>query len=198
VNITEFWRRWHISLSSWLRDYLYVSLGGNRRGTRRTYWNLMSTMLIGGLWHGANWTYVVWGGLHGLYLAAHRALVRERRADAAPPGRTAIALGVAATNLLIAGTLIVFRSSDLEAAGRYFVGMAPLLSSGRDALLALCALALHLAIVLAIDLPARATGIDEATEALPAWARSLTFAVMGYCVWTAWPSDYSPFIYFQF
>jgi alginate O-acetyltransferase complex protein AlgI len=71
-NITEFWRRWHISLSTWLRDYLYISLGGNRRGTVRTYLNLMATMVLGGLWHGANWNFIVWGGLHGLGLAAHK------------------------------------------------------------------------------------------------------------------------------
>ncbi len=74
ASFSEFWTRWHISLSSWLRDYLYISLGGNRRGTRRTYRNLMTTMLLGGLWHGANWTFVVWGGLHGLYLVLQRLL----------------------------------------------------------------------------------------------------------------------------
>ena len=68
-NITEFWRRWHISLSRWLRDYLYISLGGNRRGQTRTYLNLMITMLLGGLWHGASWNFVLWGALHGFYLA---------------------------------------------------------------------------------------------------------------------------------
>jgi D-alanyl-lipoteichoic acid acyltransferase DltB (MBOAT superfamily) len=73
ANITEFWRRWHISLSSWLRDYLYISLGGNRKGKYRQYANLMITMLLGGLWHGAAWTFVIWGGLHGLYLAVHKA-----------------------------------------------------------------------------------------------------------------------------
>jgi D-alanyl-lipoteichoic acid acyltransferase DltB (MBOAT superfamily) len=73
-NPSELWRRWHISLSSFLRDYLYIPLGGNRKGEGRTYVNLMTTMLLGGLWHGAAWTFVVWGGLHGLYLAAHRAL----------------------------------------------------------------------------------------------------------------------------
>jgi len=76
IGFSDFWRRWHISLSSWLRDYLYVSLGGNRRGAARTYANLMLTMLIGGLWHGAAWTFVVWGGLHGVYLSVER-LVRE-------------------------------------------------------------------------------------------------------------------------
>ena len=74
IGFSDFWRRWHISLSTWLRDYLYVPLGGNRRGNLRTYANLMITMLLGGLWHGANWTFVVWGGLHGLYLAVERML----------------------------------------------------------------------------------------------------------------------------
>ena len=72
IGFSDFWRRWHISLSSWLRDYLYVPLGGNRKGNLRTYANLMTTMLLGGLWHGASWTFVVWGGLHGLYLAVER------------------------------------------------------------------------------------------------------------------------------
>jgi alginate O-acetyltransferase complex protein AlgI len=73
VNITEFWRRWHISLSSWFRDYLYIPLGGNRKGTCLTYINLMVTMLLCGLWHGASWNFVFWGGIHGVSLAAHRA-----------------------------------------------------------------------------------------------------------------------------
>ncbi|HTS19122.1 MAG TPA: MBOAT family O-acyltransferase [Verrucomicrobiae bacterium] len=77
-NITEFWRRWHISLSTWLRDYLYIPLGGNRRGRVRTYINLFITMLLGGLWHGANWTFVAWGFLHGLYLAAHKFYLEVR------------------------------------------------------------------------------------------------------------------------
>ncbi len=72
VNITDFWRRWHISLSSWLRDYLYISLGGNRKGRFRTYLNLMLTMLLGGLWHGAAWRFLIWGALHGGALAIHK------------------------------------------------------------------------------------------------------------------------------
>ncbi|MCP5039707.1 MAG: MBOAT family protein, partial [bacterium] len=74
VGFSDFWRRWHISLSTWLRDYLYISLGGNRRGSARTYMNLAATMLLGGLWHGASWNFVVWGGLHGFYLIAERLL----------------------------------------------------------------------------------------------------------------------------
>lgn len=77
-SLQDFWRRWHISLSSWLRDYLYIPLGGNRRGKIRTYVNLLVTMLLGGLWHGANWTFVFWGGLHGFGLAVERLLSGKR------------------------------------------------------------------------------------------------------------------------
>jgi len=76
-SIQDFWRRWHISLSTWLRDYLYIPLGGSRYGERKTYRNLMLTMLLGGLWHGANWTFVIWGGLHGGALAAERKFHNE-------------------------------------------------------------------------------------------------------------------------
>ncbi|HEV8515606.1 MAG TPA: MBOAT family O-acyltransferase [Cyclobacteriaceae bacterium] len=77
-NITEFWRRWHISLSTWLKDYLYISLGGNRMGKVRTYINLMLTMLLGGLWHGASLKFMLWGGLHGLALAVHKAVSKVK------------------------------------------------------------------------------------------------------------------------
>lgn len=78
ASITDFWRRWHISLSTWLRDYLYISLGGNRHGKWMTYRNLMLTMLLGGLWHGASWNFVIWGGYHGLWLSLERALRGKR------------------------------------------------------------------------------------------------------------------------
>ena len=86
-NITEFWRRWHISLSDWLRDYLYVPLGGNRGGLAKTIRNLMITMLLGGLWHGASWNFVIWGGLHGAFLTAHRLTRGRRTSNAALQGR---------------------------------------------------------------------------------------------------------------
>ena len=79
ITFSGFWRRWHISLSTWLRDYLYISLGGNRKGQIRTYINLMVTMLLGGLWHGASWMFVIWGGLHGLALAVERGISRGIR-----------------------------------------------------------------------------------------------------------------------
>jgi D-alanyl-lipoteichoic acid acyltransferase DltB (MBOAT superfamily) len=117
ANITEFWRRWHISLSSWLRDYLYISLGGNRRGHARTYVNLMLTMLLGGLWHGAAWTFVVWGGLHGLYLAVHKMFLGDRKvADhfewRGPRSLVGWLAGVVTTNLLVLLTWLFFRAED--------------------------------------------------------------------------------------
>ena len=83
-GFSDFWRRWHITLSSWLRDYLYIPLGGNRKGTFRTYINLMVTMLLGGLWHGANWTFVAWGGLHGVYLWVEKFFTDRKKVKLAP------------------------------------------------------------------------------------------------------------------
>jgi alginate O-acetyltransferase complex protein AlgI len=84
TSLQDFWRRWHISLSTWLRDYLYIPLGGNRKGTLRTYGNLMTTMLLGGLWHGANWTFVVWGGIHGTGLSVERLILGKRLEEEGP------------------------------------------------------------------------------------------------------------------
>jgi alginate O-acetyltransferase complex protein AlgI len=86
TSLQDFWRRWHISLSTWLRDYLYIPLGGNRHGEVQTYRNLMLTMLLGGLWHGANWTFVVWGGIHGVGLAVERFLLRAFGREGRVPG----------------------------------------------------------------------------------------------------------------
>ncbi|MES2695517.1 MAG: MBOAT family protein [Verrucomicrobiota bacterium] len=110
-NIAEFWRRWHMSLSQWLRDYLYIPLGGNRRGEARTYINLFLTMLIGGLWHGASWNFVVWGGLHGLALAVHRLWSRGRSGASLFPAW----LGVVSTALFVTLAWVPFRASSWEA-----------------------------------------------------------------------------------
>jgi D-alanyl-lipoteichoic acid acyltransferase DltB (MBOAT superfamily) len=126
-SITEFWRRWHISLSSWFRDYLYISLGGNRRGSVRTYANLIITMFLCGLWHGAAWTFILWGLLHGLYLMGHRMVMRENKADLSWPrnftGWTKGIVKVFLTFHLVALAWILFRSSSLESAIVYFEGL---------------------------------------------------------------------------
>jgi D-alanyl-lipoteichoic acid acyltransferase DltB (MBOAT superfamily) len=97
-SLQDFWRRWHISLSRWLRDYLYIPLGGNRRSRVRTYANLMTTMLLGGLWHGANWTFVVWGGLHGCWLSIEKVLWGDEKRTGARSAfhvaRWAVTMGV--------------------------------------------------------------------------------------------------------
>lgn len=117
ASITEFWRRWHISLSSWLRDYLYIPLGGNRKGRVRTYLNLAAVMLLGGLWHGAAWTFVVWGGIHGALLAAERFIKYRPATDLARFAGTLI------TFHLVAISWVFFRSPDFASAGLFFQGM---------------------------------------------------------------------------
>lgn len=113
TTVTEFWRRWHISLSTWLRDYLYIPLGGNRHGTLRTYVNLILTMLLGGLWHGANWTFVAWGGLHGLYLSAER-MAGIRTQDPATMRPLERGCRMVATFHLVCLGWVFFRSPTLE------------------------------------------------------------------------------------
>ena len=113
-SITEFWHRWHISLSAWLRDYLYVPLGGNRKGRIRTYVNLFLVMLIGGLWHGAAWNFVVWGALHGVLLASERL-----RGKAALYARLPSAARVGVTFGVVLVTWVFFRAADLDHAFRY-------------------------------------------------------------------------------
>ena len=121
-NITEFWRRWHISLSDWLRDYLYIPLGGNRHGVARTYRNLMITMLLGGLWHGASWNFVVWGGLHGGFLVVHR-LLRGGSVPEHEP-RLRDLPSIALTALSVLGAWVFFRAPDLATAGTILAGIA--------------------------------------------------------------------------
>lgn len=122
TSITEFWRRWHISLSTWLREYLYIPLGGNRKGNARTYVNLTLTMLIGGLWHGASWNFIIWGGIHGAFLAAERA--QGKKGFWLLPS---FVRGVITFLIVLVGW-VFFRANDLPKAWAYLqsmFGMAP-------------------------------------------------------------------------
>ena len=112
----DFWQRWHISLSTWLRDYLYIPLGGNRGGRWRTARNLMVTMLLGGLWHGAAWTFVVWGGIHGLWLGLHRACLSWRRPAAGPVSLWLKLVKGLVTFHLVCLTWLAFRADSLRGA----------------------------------------------------------------------------------
>ena len=127
-NITEFWRRWHISLSSWLKDYLYISLGGNRISISRTYVNLFITMLLGGLWHGASWNFVIWGALHGLYLSIHKFFLKGQKVSAYYEHKgTWQALSsfvhLLLTNILVLFAWLFFRATDLSIVRVFFEKM---------------------------------------------------------------------------
>jgi len=121
-NIVEFWRRWHMTLSAFLRDYLYVPLGGNRRGRNRRYLNLMVTMMLGGLWHGAGWTFFIWGTLHGAYLAVYH-LLRQLRPIGPLGGRLASALSTAFTFVAVLFAWVPFRANSMDAAWVLWRGM---------------------------------------------------------------------------
>jgi len=124
-SVTEFWRRWHITLSTWLRDYLYISLGGNRKGINRTYVNLMITMLLGGLWHGASWNFLIWGGMHGLALIVHR--LWERGILIRISNRTSSSISAfsawSITFVFVLLTWVPFRCQDLSTTLIYFKGL---------------------------------------------------------------------------
>lgn len=117
-SITEFWKRWHMSLSNWLREYLYIALGGNRKGVVRTYVNLFLTMLLGGLWHGANWTFVLWGAWHGGILVLERYWEQRFGKPLLPAW-----LRVIKTMLLVIIGWVLFRAADIAGANRMFQGM---------------------------------------------------------------------------
>lgn len=123
-NVTELWKRWHITLSTWLQEYLYISLGGNRKGKVRTYINLILTMVLGGIWHGANWTYVIWGLLHGIALAIHKAWMTITKSDIKKPFAIESLISIIITFLFTTFCWIFFRADSLSHAlsiiGRIF------------------------------------------------------------------------------
>jgi D-alanyl-lipoteichoic acid acyltransferase DltB (MBOAT superfamily) len=195
-NITAFWRTWHISLSNWLRDYLYIPLGGNRRGVRRTYINLLVTMLLGGLWHGAAWTFVVWGALHGLYLAAHRRWRSRTTRAADDPLRWRDVPAAIITFQFVCVAWIFFRAESFAQAFDYLSGILTLRRGVVDKA-DLVLTALGFAAVVALDLVQRNSQSPETFQAWPAPARGLVYAalVIPVVVFAGAPQ---PFIYFQF
>lgn len=113
-NVTELWKRWHISLSSWLQDYLYISLGGNRKGVVRTYVNLILTMVIGGIWHGASWNFIIWGLLHGVSLAVHKLWMQLTGSAKKEQGPLTAILSTLVTFLFVCVTWVFFRASTFR------------------------------------------------------------------------------------
>jgi alginate O-acetyltransferase complex protein AlgI len=202
-SIQDFWRRWHMTLSRWLRDYLYIPLGGNRSGSRRTYVNLMLTMLLGGLWHGAAWTFVVWGGIHGFYLSLeHWRRARRERMGLPEPADTRRRRWMQqfVTFNLVCFAWVFFRSESLENAfamlGRlldpgYWFDASPLVTVG-----VLVAIAVGLA---EQYIPRRAW--SRAMARFSYLAPALQGVVLGLALMltnTMGPSGVAPFIYFRF
>jgi len=195
-SMTDFWRRWHISLSSWLRDNLYIPLGGNRKGERRTYINLFIVMLLGGLWHGAKWTFVIWGGVHGILLASERLIGKDSFYRRLPrPVRVTI------TFAIVLFTWVFFRADNLMSAMRYLGAMfglrqpsagAALLGSiiySRDHLIAL--------IACAITAWFGKQSWDIAQKTSPAKA-IIMIILFVWAIAAMFTQSFNPFLYFQF
>lgn len=204
ANVTEFWRRWHISLSSWLRDYLYISLGGNRKGKLRQYANLILTMLLGGLWHGASWNFVVWGGMHGLALAVHKIWTKftARTYNTLCYNNLRRFVATIFTFHFICLTWIFFRSADFEVSkqviSRIFTSFQPqllpqLLTGYAPAMLLIATgFLLHFT-------PHRWTRrLQARISMMPLIVKALIFIAAAYIVIQIKGSDVQPFIYFQF
>ena len=200
IGFSDFWRRWHISLSTWLRDYLYIPLGGNRKGARRTYMNLALTMLLGGLWHGAAWTFVVWGGLHGLYLMIERA-VRGGSPDTTErvmslPKKIGLVL---LTYLAIDLTWVFFRAQDFSSAWMILRSMAGLNTGTVPVLPTIHILqaSIGIAALLVVQFLMRDRTLEGVTAKTPKWLFGTIWAALLF-VLIITQGGGSSFIYFQF
>lgn len=198
TSIRDFWRRWHISLSSWLRDYLYIPLGGNRLGPRRTYINLMLTMILGGLWHGAAWTFVFWGALHGTALCIDRALgsrkgkAIQRISSTSVPKRL---VGWLTTLLVVIVGWTLFRAQSFESALNILSKMFTL----ADGVHWIHPFAIGIVFLFAVHHAVIATGRGAMLELRPDSIRAP--AVLFTMIWLVlafYPKGFQPFIYFQF
>jgi alginate O-acetyltransferase complex protein AlgI len=196
-SITDLWRRWHISLSSVLRDYLYYPLGGNRKGPTRTYVNLAVVMLLGGLWHGAKWNFIVWGAYHGLLLGYERWRGKQSFYQTLP-----LSFRIAFTFLLMLFSWVLFRADDLTAAGHYFGAMFGLASTtSASALLAADIYGpLHVVVmVLCAALLFQRVQAHEWSLKPQAWSRSvLLLPLFVIALLMMFSQAFNPFLYFQF
>ncbi len=199
IGFSDFWRRWHISLSTWLRDYLYIPLGGNRGTEARTYVNLMLTMLLGGLWHGASWTFVAWGGLHGLYLAVERWL-RAKTGVAGDPasGWSRLALALL-TYALVNVTWVFFRAKDFSGAARILAGMAGFAEEAAPILptIFVVKVVVIVSAIVATQWLMRNRTLENVVARAPWWLTGLAVAAMLFAV-TITQGSGQAFIYFQF
>ncbi|MDF1561772.1 MAG: MBOAT family protein [Deltaproteobacteria bacterium] len=199
MGFSDFWRRWHISLSTWLRDYLYIPLGGNRHGQVRTYVNLSLTMLLGGLWHGASWNFVVWGALHGLYLVLERGLkVLLVNAGWAKSG-LALSLGRIGTFVLVCFAWIFFRADTLPRSTGIVAAMVGLGETTAVLPISDAAwLGLGVALgVVALQWAMKDATVETVAARTPWWALAFGLAIMLAGI-VMMPGEDRAFIYFQF
>jgi alginate O-acetyltransferase complex protein AlgI len=195
-SITEFWRRWHISLSSWLRDYLYIPLGGNRRGNTRTYINLMLVMLIGGLWHGASWTFVSWGAIHGGMLAFERL-----QGSHGPYRRLPRPMRVGVTFAIVCITWVFFRARTLPQALTFIAclfGSAPV-TAGSNAIVVGMSTPYHiLTFLMAAILVWQAPNSWAFSRRITPARAGFVGSLLVLSVLFMWTQSENPFIYFRF
>lgn len=195
-SITDFWRRWHISLSTWLRDYLYIPLGGNRVGPSRTYVNLMIVMLLGGLWHGASWNFVIWGGIHGGMLAFERSQGRD-----SPYRRLPRPVRIVITFLIVCVAWVFFRADDLPGAMSYLGSMFGLsnTSAGTDLISGVTATPYHLAMfVIALLVVWTMPQSWDYTRRLTPRRAVICLVALVAAILVMWTQTANPFLYFQF
>src|SRR5690349_16415561 len=195
-SLQDFWRRWHISLSTWLRDYLYIPLGGNRLGQVRTYINLMLTMLLGGLWHGANWTFVVWGGIHGIGLALERLISGKREITAATDSASRWLRRIVIFHLVCLAW-VFFRMPSLASALEQLGGLVVWEWSSVYGV-ALLFLAVHVLMLFVIDLHLEACEEEYFYEFQPLIRRVATGTALVMLSTLMGANQPNAFIYFQF
>ena len=194
-NISDFWRRWHISLSTWLRNYLYIPLGGNRKGKARMYINLAVVMLLGGLWHGASWNFCLWGGLHGFGLATHKMLV-DRKFWPKIPERIAYFLSWGFTLIFVVTAWVPFRSSEWSATTTILAKMYGLAPGARVHWISTSLVYAVPCLVLA-DYASRMWFKHKRLH-LTRFTHQLAFFLAAIGILVLAPPTSSPFIYFQF
>lgn len=199
TSVTEFWRRWHISLSTWLRDYLYISLGGNRHGPTRTHINLMLTMLLGGLWHGASWNFVIWGGLHGLGLILHKAwrALLGKRAPAIDASRLATFGGWLLTMSLVLTGWVFFRAVGFSDATAMLGRIVTWDTSGIRLLSPQIFMALAMVLGAHLCISKDGNWMAWVIEK-PIFVRAIAYTVLLMTILCLGARESAPFIYFQF
>jgi alginate O-acetyltransferase complex protein AlgI len=192
VSLQDFWRRWHMTLSRWLRDYLYIPLGGNRKGRLLTYRNLMLTMLLGGLWHGAAWTFVVWGGIHGLGLSI------ERATGWRPTSVAAKWFGRILTFHVVCFGWIFFRADSFGRAGDVIARLFTAWGQASPLVTTSVVLAILVGILGQYVRPGAVGAALRGFQRLPVPAQATCFAVALVTINTLGPEGVAPFIYFRF